>query len=282
MPTTYAHWHFGQECIETMPDHFKKIISQHRDFFDIGVHGPDIFFYDLMHKDLPAFGARMHSEAAKGFFENCCKVYIENNEKDEMLAYILGFLSHFTLDSQCHGYIDRKKEVSGISHNKIESEYDGHLIRLDGKKVNLTDRSESLKPDKNKARIIAYFMPYDQKAILRTTRAHRFIISFLNCVSENKRHILEFLFTKLNMSNYKDLLVGNEEMEECRDSNLRLDKLKANALKIYPKLMNNLLDHINKNTRLNRYFDHNYEPWEDYKEIPILSYEEELEYKIQQ
>ena len=58
-----------------------------------------------------------------------------------MLAYILGFLTHFTFDSQAHGYVDRKKEVDGITHNKVESEYDGYLMRKQGKKVTDTDRN---------------------------------------------------------------------------------------------------------------------------------------------
>ena len=27
MPTTYTHWHFGQECIDTLPDALKKIVD---------------------------------------------------------------------------------------------------------------------------------------------------------------------------------------------------------------------------------------------------------------
>ena len=53
MPTTYTHWRFGQECIDVLPDELKKIVNDHRDLYDIGVHGPDIFFYDQLHKDVP-------------------------------------------------------------------------------------------------------------------------------------------------------------------------------------------------------------------------------------
>ena len=48
MPTTYAHYRFGAECISVMPEQLQKIVNEHRALFDIGVHGPDIFFYDLI------------------------------------------------------------------------------------------------------------------------------------------------------------------------------------------------------------------------------------------
>ena len=62
----------------------------------------------------------------------------------------------------------------------------------------------------------------------------------------------------------------------CKDSNLRLDKLTGYALEIYPKLAKNLMDHIEKGEELCTYFDHDFDPHDE--SIPILSYEEELDY----
>ena len=280
MPTTYAHWRFGCDCIETLPDNLKEIVHSNRELFDIGVHGPDVFFYDLRHSDVVAYGYETHFKDGRDFFERAVKVYKENDkDKDAMLAYLLGFLSHFALDSQCHGYVDRKKEVSGISHNKIEAEYDAHLMRIDGKAVNLVNRSESLRPNKFTARIMARFFPFDEKTMLRTTRMHHLIISTLVCKSSFKRNFFYKTMDKLNLKDHRDLLVIPEEMAECADSNLRLDKLRAHALAIYPELVEDFLNAINNDAELPRYFDHNFEPWDDYKEIPILTYEEESEYK---
>ena len=280
MPTTYSHYRFGAECIGVMPEELQKIVNEHRDLFDIGVHGPDIFFYDLLHDNIVSYGDKMHFQEARPFFENCIKVYHENEEKDEMMAYILGFLTHFTFDSQAHGYVDRKAEVSGITHNLVESQYDGYLMRKEGRKVNLVDRSESLKPSKEAARIIALFFPFDERIMYRVCKCHKRVINTLNCVSNFKFKFTNFCLKLTKGDGKKDLPVSREELAICKDSNLRLEKLQKKALKLYPKLLNDFLKALHGEKKLMRYFNHDFSPWPDYKEIPVLSYEEELNYKI--
>ncbi len=280
MPTTYTHWRFGQECIDVLPDELKKIVNDHRDLYDIGVHGPDIFFYDLLHKDVSSYATKAHVTAAKEFFDNASLTYAEHGEKEEMLAYLLGFLSHFALDSSCHGYVERKAEVSGVSHNAIEAEYDAHMMRLDGRTVNLVDRVESLKPSRHNAEIISYFFPFDVKTIYRMTKGQKILLGSLNCVSDFKRKFLAWLFLKLDKRDYRDLLVPKEESEECRDSNLRLDKLRKVALKRYPVLLESLMNRLNDEDELDKYFAHDFGPWKSYHRIPVLSYEDELRYKV--
>ena len=277
MPTTYAHHRFGEECISVMPEHLQQIVREHRDLYDIGVHGPDIFFYDLIHHDFPALANRMHEEPAKVFFEKAIRVYQDHSEKEEMLVYLLGFLSHFTFDSQAHGYVDRKAEVSGITHNKVESQYDGYLMRKEGRQVNLVDRSESLKPSRKSARVIALFFPFDERTMYRICKDHKLVINFLNCTSDFKYHLLNHF---LNKTKDRDLPVNRFEEEVCRDSNLRLEKLQKKALKLYPKLLDDLLEALEGKKKLSRYFNHAFGPWKDYQEIPVLNYEEERSYKV--
>ena len=280
MPTVYAHWSFGTDCIQKMPANLQKMVNNHRDIFDLGVHGPDIFFYDLTHKDVCEYGSDLHHLPAKKFFENCKQVYKQSKEKDEVLTYILGFLTHFVLDSTCHSYVDRKKEFTGITHNKVEAQWDRHLIVQDKRIFNLVDRAESLKPNTENARILSYFYPYDEKTILRTTNNQRRIIKVLNCMYETKEKILKTVLHDLGLHDYADLFIGFREEETCEDSNLRLDKLRTKALALYLKLMNNLLAYLKGKEKLNKYFDHTFEAWENYKDIPILNYEDELKYKV--
>ena len=49
MPTTYAHYTFGQEVLKNLDGEIKKIIDKNIDLYNIGLHGPDILFY---HKPL--------------------------------------------------------------------------------------------------------------------------------------------------------------------------------------------------------------------------------------
>ena len=43
MPTTYAHYKFGKEVISALPRPLRSTVENHRELFDIGLHGL-IFF----------------------------------------------------------------------------------------------------------------------------------------------------------------------------------------------------------------------------------------------
>ncbi len=280
MPTTYTHWRFGCDCIEVLPDELKKAINNNRELFDIGVHGPDIFFYDLTHQNIMRYGSKLHRESGRSFFEKCIEVYQNNSEdKEVMLAYIFGFLSHYALDTQCHGYVNTKAYRSpGLTHNKVEAEYDGHMMRLDSRNINQTDRAQSLRPDKFTAKIIARFFPFSEKVILRTTKGQHTVIHLLNAKGNFKRRFFDRVMRGVRVPDYADLLVYPEEHPDCRDSNLRLDKLRANALPVYKQLADNLYKALKGEEKLQDYFEMNFDPLES-DDIPVLSYEEELDYK---
>ena len=84
MPTTYAHWRFGNVSLNSLDEKYKTIINKYRSLFDIGVHGPDIFFYynALKHNDVNRYGSRMHDTSMKQLLEGFRKVYqkAENRE----------------------------------------------------------------------------------------------------------------------------------------------------------------------------------------------------------
>ena len=45
MPTTYAHFRLGESVAEALPASIRETVCNHKELFQIGVHGPDIFFY---------------------------------------------------------------------------------------------------------------------------------------------------------------------------------------------------------------------------------------------
>ena len=280
MPTTYAHWNFGQDCYNTMPSKYQEIINKYRNLYDLGVHGPDIFFYDLKNSDVSHYGHMLHTRPAKELFESFKQSYEAHEEKEPMISYLLGFLSHFTLDCYCHSYVFRKTDVSKVSHNKIESEFDSYLMMRDGKDPNKVNRAESLCPDEFSDKIISYFFDKSIKQIEYCTRMQVKVIEFTRCKTKLKRSALKKVLNIMNKSDYADLICDDDEFELCKDSNLRLLKLKDKSLKMFPILMNSLLGYFEGKNELDKEFDHNFEMWPDYKTIPVLSYKDELEYKV--
>ncbi len=284
MPTTYAHYIFGSEVLYLLPEKYREIAEKYRSLYDTGVHGPDIlFYYDALKKnEVVSYGRRMHFTPARDLFENAKKVYESHEDKEAMMAYILGFLTHFAFDSTAHGYVDRKAEVSEVTHNRVESEYDRHLMELSGLDPNGVDRAESLRPTRFNAAVISRFFPFDERIIFKAIKGQRSVIRLLSTRTRFKRW---FLKTAMNIAgvsqDLRDLPIPEVPSDRCTDSNLRLDKLKRKALDLFPVLFMDLIDYFEgRSERLCDYFDHDFEKWPDYQNIPILSLEEEANYTV--
>lgn len=133
MPTTYAHYKFGKEVISALPRPLQTSVEQNRELFDMGLHGPDLLFYyrPAMKNTVNTQGYELHDKMADIFFENAVHV-IENSENPGAArAYIYGVICHFALDSECHPYIEKMIQTSGISHSEIEMEFDRLLMKED-------------------------------------------------------------------------------------------------------------------------------------------------------
>ena len=128
MPSGYAHYRFGNEMLQRLPEKLRQRIEPHRALYDIGVHGPDILFYfhPLKKTVTRAKGSAMHDRPGREFFP------MHGVAKARALAYIYGFITHFSLDSACHTYVEQRKRESGLSHTEIEVEFDRRLMALDG------------------------------------------------------------------------------------------------------------------------------------------------------
>ena len=71
MPSTYAHYRFGQEVLKELPNDIKKIIIENKELYDIGLHGPDLLFYYLPLKtnEINSIGYNMHEKTGKEVFD---------------------------------------------------------------------------------------------------------------------------------------------------------------------------------------------------------------------
>lgn len=67
----------------------------------------------------------MHQEKANTFFEKAQDII----QSEAQLAYILGFICHYLLDSQMHPYIKRMIKNTNMDHFEIESDYDRLLLK---------------------------------------------------------------------------------------------------------------------------------------------------------
>ncbi len=143
MPAIYAHLRFGEEVAKTLPIPFADCIEKYPEPFALGTQGPDILFYHhpMKKNEIRKRGTFLHTLSGNAFFLEQAKKLEAGETVAEVLknngafaAYLCGFLCHFTLDVSCHPYIDGHSNEA-VSHGKIESEFDKHILRLDGKPI---------------------------------------------------------------------------------------------------------------------------------------------------
>ena len=132
MPAVYSHYRLGQKVIEQLNNPLKKIILNNQDLFNLGLHGPDILFYNrpYIHSKVNQLGSTMHQQKANNFFKKSLSI-LKETKSEAQFIYLCGFVCHFILDSNCHGYIDNIIVVTGITHFEIETELDRYLMLKD-------------------------------------------------------------------------------------------------------------------------------------------------------
>ena len=132
MPTTYAHDLFGQRVYTFLTPEIRQVIRKNKNLFRIGLHGPDILFYDIPNSRVTRTGIVMHREVAAPFFERGMTL-VRQKHDEKLLAYLLGFACHYLLDSTCHPYVYEMAEKEVISHTLLEKEFDRTLMLETGK-----------------------------------------------------------------------------------------------------------------------------------------------------
>lgn len=149
MPGFTTHYIMGMKAYNDMPSNqLKHIIAKHRWLYQLGLQGPDMFFYNLpilRHRDNRNVGSYMHEHHVSDFFS----VYFREaalipsrHQREQALAYFCGYLCHYICDSICHPYIygrihyDTGKptlKCHGL-HAELENEIDALLLQRYKKK----------------------------------------------------------------------------------------------------------------------------------------------------
>ena len=116
MPGFRAHYFFGDES-EKAFEKTPEFILKHRNVYNLGQQGPDIFFYSPQaHLFYPKnIGFVMHSMRVMSFFQNLFlsrEGFLNKEDLEIVDAYICGFMGHYSLDTVAHPYIhDRAEKI---------------------------------------------------------------------------------------------------------------------------------------------------------------------------
>ncbi len=149
MPGFTTHYLFGVKAYNDQPNNYlKHVISKYRWLYQLGLQGPDIFFYNipiLRHRDYRNVGSYMHEHHVNAFFRTCLEEIAKiksKQQKEQAISYYTGFLCHYLADSVCHPYIygriQNEAESKGLGihglHAQLENDIDALLLRKFKKK----------------------------------------------------------------------------------------------------------------------------------------------------
>lgn len=135
MPCIYAHDSFGRKVADVLPEELQHIIMNHEKEFRIGLQGPDFlfFYHPLLKLRTNQIGYWQHRHAVADFLSAILpSLRKTNTHNNGTYAYLLGFICHFILDSECHSFVIPISEKPGFNHLAIENEFDRHLLKKDG------------------------------------------------------------------------------------------------------------------------------------------------------
>ena len=143
MPGFTTHYILCMKAYNDLSNNsLKYIISKYRWLYQLGLQGPDIFFYYipvLRHRDYRNVGSYMHEHHIRDFFSNYLRGLAKINsrqQREEGLAYFCGYLCHYIGDSICHPYVygrigyDAKAPTSQAHgrHAALENDLDAILL----------------------------------------------------------------------------------------------------------------------------------------------------------
>lgn len=158
MPTTYAHYSFGERVRTGLQKDIEELILENLPLYQIGQNGPDILFYHnpLGHDFVNELGHEIHRQSGLQFFLKARSTLMKNDAQRPATAYVLGVLCHFMLDTECHPLV-RQMESEDFTHNRIEAAFDQALMERDGLDPMSYRPTRHIKPRADFAAVISPF-----------------------------------------------------------------------------------------------------------------------------
>lgn len=253
MPSHYAHYRFGAKAVPLLPPQAQRSIRLFRRLYDVGLHGPDIFFYhNIFFKDnVVALGKKYHALTGEDFFTPVCKhLRLEPNEA--AMAYLYGVLAHYCLDSAVHPFVLGETEDGKIGHVELETEFDRFLLQLDGKRQpNTFDCSPHIRLTKGECATAARFYSTTPSAVDTSVRSMAANVKLLAMPNGNLRRALE----KAAGSRLRQHFMERTPNKNCAHLNEPMLALYDQALERFPAMAEALQAHMAHNAPLGALFE---------------------------
>ena len=238
MPASYAHYRFGKLLLKELPGDVRQCIGRFRRMYDLGLQGPDIFYYApaLPGSSVGKLGKHYHQQSGKDFFAAAGAA--ANTEAAR--AYLYGLLAHYCLDAACHPYVNRVVNSGEARHIPLEAEFERYLLALDGvEEPHRYDHSRFLKLTRGESMTVSGFYPPATGAQVHgCVKSMAFGLRFLAGKDRKRR---EKLLKKLSPA-LCDFFIPSEPVTAWARMDSELLARFNRTLKQYPELLRQLRD----------------------------------------
>jgi len=126
MPAYLTHRMAGEKVLGT-------IDVPHKAAFYLGCQGPDMLFFHNYQpwrrdKTMFALGVSMHSRDTRALLEHLIRFAkrYEGVDRDELVSYAIGFLTHYAVDKNAHPIVYRISGDDDALHQAIEYMWDSY------------------------------------------------------------------------------------------------------------------------------------------------------------
>lgn len=262
MPALYAHNRFGADVFQQLEEELKPILKKYYTQFRIGMQGPDIFFFyhPMSRNRVSKHGGNMHKESAAVFFERAVKVIEKKGRNSREYAYILGFICHFALDSECHPYIERMVEQTKIGHMEIEGEFDKYLLREDGKDALAFPIAKYIPKDDMTVEVIYHFFPeISRKEIKEALGTYKLVKRILTVPNKMRQRVINLILRLAGVyKKYYGLMHSYEDNPKCQKTNKELDEKYHQAILVAVELIESYDKRVRNHVPLSERFERTY------------------------
>lgn len=240
MPASYAHYRFGKLLLPNLPPDVRQCIQRFRRMYDMGLQGPDFFFYynPVMSTTIGELGKTFHRQSGQEFFPVACRAA----STEAARAYLYGLLGHYCLDSVCHPFVNRLVEIGEAKHVLLESEFERFLLEKDREPApHLFDTSKHMRLTRGECMTVAEFYPPATGA--QVSRGITLMALFVKLLAHPNRRLQEKILQTVKPS-LLDYRIPEEGSEDLAPYLCELSDLYGQALAHYPGLLQQITAHL--------------------------------------
>lgn len=257
MPSIYAHFRFGDQAAKLLPESLQRSIARFPQLFDVGVHGPDFFFFyqPLFKTRMGNLGGWYHDMTGREFFQRAVQ-HLNSSPSEGAKVYLYGVLCHYALDSVCHPMITKATAGGTPVHTELETEFDRVLLAKDGlvppERQYLGRR---LKLTWGESVTVAGFYP--PATVYTVRRSVRLMAAVCRLMTMKNRKLLQAVFN-LGGEYGSKMVMQQRPNRRCAALIEEVGALYDRALERFPALAAQLEDYIANGTPLGPEFDANF------------------------